>query len=212
MVGEPEQNLLLKAYEAKNSAMISRELHSDKQIQNHIVAHADEIPIYPYCADLVLLPHTLDFGKNPHLILREANICLAPEGHLVIIGFNPYSLWGVRRWVAMRLHMPWRCSFHPSWKIRAWLGVLNYEVVTQKRAIFRPFARRFGLFRKMAFLESFLRLLFPFSGAVYIIVAKKKVFGVTPLRKAKWKRVPEVLSASGVPTPTSSSINREINE
>src|ERR1044071_6712217 len=39
-------------------------------------------------ADLVLLPHVLEFAEHPHQILREVTRVLMPEAHVLIAGFN----------------------------------------------------------------------------------------------------------------------------
>ena len=59
-------------------------------------AAPDFLPIETNSIDLVLLPHILEFSSNPHQILREVQRVLMPEGHVIVCGFNPRSLWGVR--------------------------------------------------------------------------------------------------------------------
>lgn len=56
------------------------------------------LPIESGSMDLTVLPHVLEFSAHPHLILREAHRVLIPEGHIVISGFNPVSLWGAPRY------------------------------------------------------------------------------------------------------------------
>ena len=199
LIGEPEQYRMLKAYQTKCKYLVTN-VHFKAPNVPSLLANPSELPILPNSMELVLLPHTLDFSKQANLILREANIALQPEGYLVITGFNPYSLWGLRRFFSVRMNVPWSGNFYPSWRVREWLGLINYDVLSCKRFLYRPYAYRLGLFKRLAFLESFFRLLFPFSGAVYVIVAKKKVFGVTPLR-SRWKKMPGVIK-NGVVNPT----------
>jgi hypothetical protein len=45
----------------------------------------------------VVLPHTLELARDPHQTLREVERVLVPEGRVVITGFNPASLWGLRQ-------------------------------------------------------------------------------------------------------------------
>ena len=58
------------------------------------LARCHELPIATQSIDLVVLPHVLEFADEPHQILREVDRVLMPEGRLVIVGFNPWSLWG----------------------------------------------------------------------------------------------------------------------
>ena len=55
----------------------------------------DFLPFAEASIDLLLLPHRLEFSERPHQTLREAERVMMPEGHLLISGFNPFSLWGL---------------------------------------------------------------------------------------------------------------------
>jgi SAM-dependent methyltransferase len=57
----------------------------------------DALPFPNQSLDLVLLPHTLELARDPHDTLREVERVLVPEGRVVIVGFNPASLWGLRQ-------------------------------------------------------------------------------------------------------------------
>src|SRR5690606_11525641 len=56
----------------------------------------DELPFRDQSVDLVTLPHVVEFSDDPHQLLREVDRVLRPEGRVVLTGFNPISLWGVR--------------------------------------------------------------------------------------------------------------------
>jgi SAM-dependent methyltransferase len=55
------------------------------------------LPFPANSLDLVALPHTLELHADPHATLREVERVLVPEGRVVICGFNPASLWGLRQ-------------------------------------------------------------------------------------------------------------------
>ena len=44
-----------------------------------VVADHGAIPLQSACADLVVLPHVLEFSSNPHQVLREVSRILMPE-------------------------------------------------------------------------------------------------------------------------------------
>lgn len=54
-------------------------------------------PILTEGVEAVVLQHALDFAYSPHNLLREATRIIRPGGHLLIVGFNPYSYWGIYR-------------------------------------------------------------------------------------------------------------------
>jgi SAM-dependent methyltransferase len=63
----------------------------------HLYADPAYLPFAENSIDLIVLPHVLEFSDNPHPILREAYRVLRPEGQVVLSGFNPFSLWGIKR-------------------------------------------------------------------------------------------------------------------
>lgn len=96
---------------------------------HRIVASADELPVDSDSIDLLLMPHTLEFEPDIHQVLREAERVLKPEGQLHLLGFNPFSLFGIWRWLSLRRR---RCApgcgrFIASWRILDWLRLLKFE-------------------------------------------------------------------------------------
>ncbi len=57
----------------------------------------DALPFASQSIDLVVLPHGLELARDPHETLREIERVLVPEGRVMIVGFNPASLWGLRQ-------------------------------------------------------------------------------------------------------------------
>jgi len=61
-----------------------------------VLGRASALPIGSDSIDAVLLPHTLEFAADPYSIVREADRVLVAEGQLIVMGFRPWSLWGLR--------------------------------------------------------------------------------------------------------------------
>ena len=66
------------------------------------VSNFVELPVASDSQDAVVLHHVLEFVDNPHNMLREVERILVPHGRLVIAGFNPFSLLGLRLFWAIR--------------------------------------------------------------------------------------------------------------
>ena len=66
-----------------------------------------ELPFASQSLDLVVLPHVLEFAAEPHQVLREVERVLIPEGQVIICGFNPASLWGLRQGVRRITRSPY---------------------------------------------------------------------------------------------------------
>lgn len=145
-------------------------------------ADAVSLPIANSVMKLVILPHTLDFCHRPHQALREADRVLSDDGQIVIIGFNPYSQFGLgnvlRRW---RGKPPWNGHFFSRSRITDWLSVLNYQVLESRCFYLRPPINGrwavYGLNR----LEK-LQPWFGAVGAVYLLHARKRTIPLTMVR------------------------------
>ena len=92
------------------------------------VCDADELPFPGDSMDLVILHHTADFSRYPHEVLRESARVLRGEGCIVITGFNPFSLWGLRRLMSRHHGGPWGGRFMPAGRMEDWLRLLGFQV------------------------------------------------------------------------------------
>ena len=160
-------------------------------------------PVATDSIDTVFLPHTLDFAANPRQVLRETERVLIPEGRVIILGFNPWSVWGLWRLFRYRGgQVPWCGSFLGPRRVADWLALLGFDIEQQRPLMFLPPLQRAGVLRRLEILESRgLRWLPLFSGA-YAIRAVKRVSTLTPL-KPMWKNRPRVLPGRAV-EPTAS--------
>ncbi len=78
--------------------------------------------------DVVLLPHVLEAHEDPHGVLRELDRVLRSDGHVVILGFNPVSLWGLRHYLSRRRFPPGCRRLVSEHRLRDWLRLLNFSV------------------------------------------------------------------------------------
>jgi SAM-dependent methyltransferase len=151
-------------------------------------AETDALPLDERSVDLALLPHTLDFSSDPYAVLRETSRVLRPEGHVVILGFNPLSLWGARRLAAQRPRAaPWCAHFFRLARIKDWLALLDFECTDGSMLYYRPPLKGEHAMDRLYFLEQAGDRWWPMMAAVYLVVAKKRVFGMTPL-PVEWKK------------------------
>jgi ubiquinone/menaquinone biosynthesis C-methylase UbiE len=79
--------------------------------------------------DMIIVPHLLEFDTHRFQTMREIERVLKPEGLLVILNFNPWSLW-------VRYQFLWDKKMADSWgghfisraRVLDWLKLLNFEV------------------------------------------------------------------------------------
>lgn len=141
------------------------------------------LPFEADSVDVMILPHVLEFNRDPHQVLREVERSLIPEGHVVILGLNPWSLWGLwRMFLAWRADPPWCGRYLTVSRLRDWLHLLGFDVETTRRVYYRPPLRSVRANQKLAFLEKLGAYLWPVFGAAYIVVGKKRLIPLTPIR------------------------------
>ncbi len=152
-----------------------------------LLARPDALPLQRDSVDVVVLPHILEFEAHPHELLREVERVLVAEGHVVILGFNPWSLWGVWRLLRRRRgHPPWYGVFRGVLRLKDWLALLGFDVVMVRNYFYRPPLRHAGLMRRLGFLERLGRRWWPYLGGAYVLVARKRVVTLTPI-KPRWR-------------------------
>ena len=102
-------------------------------------AKCHELPFATQSIDLVLLPHALEFSDEPHAILREVDRVMMPEGRLIIVGFNPWSLWGLRSALGFsRSEFPWNGHFVSLPRVKDWLALLGFDVSAGRLIAYSP--------------------------------------------------------------------------
>ena len=150
-------------------------------------AAPDFLPIATSSVDLVLLPHVLEFNSNPHQILREVQRILIPEGHVIISGFNPRSLWGIRRWFgSSKYDFPWRGNFIALPRLKDWLALLDFEMTAGRLCCYAPPFSQEKWLHRFNFMEAAGDRWWPISGGVYFLQAVKRVHGMRVIRP-EWK-------------------------
>jgi SAM-dependent methyltransferase len=152
----------------------------------HVRADCRELPLAGGSVDLVVMPHVLEFNDHPHQILREAERVLMPEGSLVITGFNPRSLWGVRRLGTRRPRpTPWNGQFIALPRLKDWLALLGFEVAGGRLACYVPPFTAEKWRERFNFLEPAGDRWWPIAGGVYLLHAIKRVAAMRVM-KPEW--------------------------
>ena len=176
----------------------------------------DALPFDANSLDLVVLPHALELARDPHLALREVERVLVPEGRVVIVGFNPSSLWGLRHWFDRwrgRLGLKARAGrFLPSAgdllgyrRLRDWLRLLSFEVEAGRFGCYRPPVRGQKWLDRFAWAERSGERWWPVFGAVYFVVAVKRVRGMRLVGLVRAQRKLSHAPAPIVATPQHSN-------
>ena len=156
----------------------------------------DALPFPDNSIDLVVLPHALELARDPHHTLREVERVLVPEGRVVIAGFNPASLWGLRQRAGRMkrglglgrqgsLYLPRAGEFIGYWRLRDWLRLLGFEVEAGRFGCWRPPFHSQKWLDRFAWMDRVGDRWWPVLGSVYFVVAVKRVRGMRLVGLAK---------------------------
>jgi SAM-dependent methyltransferase len=164
-----------------------------------IIGRPAQLPVSSDSIDAVLLPHTLEFASDPYAIVREVDRVLVGEGQLLVLGFHPLSLWGLRAFVTRNGYPPGMRRVLSERRVREWLVLLGYEVVAERDYLYcSPWNKRIGPSAGSARL---LRpgLLNPLPPGAYLLKARKRVYTLTPVRP-RLREKPAVIGGLVKPT------------
>ncbi|MCZ2722787.1 SAM-dependent methyltransferase [Marinomonas sp. 15G1-11] len=186
VIQSPLIDLPLSKSHIRNQIMLApiMELGASK---NTIIGLSNELPLDSDGVDVHIMHHSLDLSEAPHDDVREAARTLLPSGRVVIIGFNPWSLWGGRKMASNRLHAPWCSRFISPKRLEDWLKVAGLTLDSVEYICFRPPVRKASWYQSVRHIGRALELTHLPLGGVYIISATKQVRRHIAI-KPRWKR------------------------
>jgi hypothetical protein len=167
-----------------------------------IIGRPSQLPVSSDSVDAALLPHTLEFASDPYAIVREVDRVLVGEGQLLVLGFRPWSLWGMRARASRSGFPPGLRRVLPERRVRDWLVLLGYEVVASRHYLYcSPWSS--GGERAGRILNR--GITYPLPGGAYLLKARKRVYTLTPVRPRFREKQPAVLGGLVKPTTRSQS-------
>lgn len=182
----PVADSWLRAFSAVPCQWIMHFAGKIPSVSQALVHAATEVlPLANNSVNAILLHHTLDIHAAPHSLLRELERVLIPGGHLIVIGWHPWGLWGGysallrSSFFDMPVHwqswldqfIPWDNRFLSPHRLRDWLQLLGFEVEVEQVVSANPW---------LVALQS--PLLQRYVGTFYILSAVKRSDCLTPIR------------------------------
>ena len=168
-----------------------------------------DLPFEAQSVDLIVMPHTLEFTRDPHRLLREAERVLMPEGQLIILGFNSLSLWGARQSVGKVTGRPFVPATHDLiafTRLKDWIKLLGFDLERGRFGCYRPPLMSDQWLARYSFMEAAGDRWWPIFGATYMVKAIKRVRGMRLVGPLKVKK--PVLAAGLAPAATPNTRNQ----
>jgi len=170
----------------------------------------DALPLPSDTIDIVLLHHVLDFSKHPHRDLIEAARLVTAGGHIVIIGFNPLSLFGLYKWfgAVFSSKAVWRHNSLRQGRVVDWLQLLGFQIS------YRPLECDDKPASTLKHLKGILSGQNVSRSAFYLIVAQKMVTPLRPIKSRYWSplKARSLVGLKQVPAEKSCRSTKEIKK
>lgn len=181
---------------------IKHQIHLDITNSRHtVIADAFDLPFIEKSIDTALVCHQLDYCSDPHRLLREVDRIIIDDGYIILTGFNALSIFGFARILPWRKNnLPWSGRMFTPYRIKDWLGVLNYEIIDSD--CYGLFPSRKASSPLNTWLEHSLGRCASSFGSAYFIVARKRTCPLRPI-KPHWKSKRSL-------TPASVSFNNNV--
>ncbi len=179
------------------SALANKTSFEKNSSPSSVISTIEQLPIATDNIDLVIASHSLESSKDPHQVLREIDRVLVPEGHCILIGFNPNPVSRIGQFIKSRFKKDESlCKTRSVTHVKDWFSLLGFEVLDVNYMGMRPVVKNKKLFNTLGWLDRLDEFAGPILANIYVIHAKKQVVAMRPNKKV-W-RAPAVLSGGKV--------------
>lgn len=138
--------------------------------------------------DVVVLQHTMDISSVPQQLIREATRCTAPNGYILITGWNPYGWCSGMRHLGL-FERAWPIGGHAISlsRLQDWLLLLDFQVQARQQYAYQwPFYGNKALLKR---IENWLQQQqWPLANA-YSVLAQKNMPGLIRLSSRSWRPI-----------------------
>lgn len=132
------------------------------------------LPFMDAVFDRVLMVHALEEATAPHGLLREVWRIMAPEGRLVVIAVNRWSLWAQSGATPFGHGRPYSRT-----QLATLLGDAMFEPIASSRALYAPPAAWTPFVRSADAFERVGEFLWPAQGGLVLMEAVKRLYATT---------------------------------
>lgn len=146
---------------------------SDSRVLSTLADEA-RLPFMDAVFDRVLLVHAIEEAPAPHTMLREIWRVMAPEGRLVVIAANRWSLWAQADTTPFGHGRPYSRT-----QLAALLGDSMFEPVVSARALYAPPSTWPPFVRAADAFERVGEIMWPAQGGLVLMEAVKRLYAST---------------------------------
>jgi SAM-dependent methyltransferase len=139
-----------------------------------VLADEARLPFMDAVFDRVLMVHALEEANTPHVMLREIWRVMAPEGRLVVIAANRWSLWAQSDATPFGHGRPYSRT-----QLATLLADAMFEPIVSARALYAPPIRWAPIVRAADAFERVGEVVWPAQGGLVLMEAVKRLYAAT---------------------------------
>lgn len=175
-----------------NDAAAAKATLGDK-FTSYLSASATALPLASASHHAIVVQHAFDQSADVHEAVREAARVMCLGGQIIVVGFNPFSLWGLRRRLSWRWAVsPWRGRLVSLGRMQDWLQLLGFRILETSYSVYRP---PLGAPRAAAAPEHRLGAGLPVGG-IYVMHARKEGPAFNVIRPTRQVARPRLVPAT----------------
>ena len=108
---------------------------------SYLSASVTALPLASASYNASVVQHAFDQTGDVHEAVRECARVMSLGGQIIVLGFNPFSLWGLRRRLSWRFAAaPWRGRLVSLGRMTDWLQLLGFRILETSYSVYRlPF-------------------------------------------------------------------------
>ena len=138
---------------------------------SYLSASVTALPLASASQHAVVVQHAFDQSHDVHDAVRECARVICLGGQMIVLGFNPFSLWGLRRRLSWRFaDTPWRGRLVSPGRMQDWLQLLGFRILESTYGVYRV---PFGTPRPPLHVERHGGAGLPIGG-IYVLHARKE--------------------------------------
>lgn len=155
-----------------------------------VYANFEQLPFEAGSIDTVIVHHCHEFADSPQQVLREVERVTVNGGHVIIVGFNPFSFMGLQSLIARFLPRSiWHNHLVNRHRMVDWLTLLGFQC--QQQFFGYPLLEKNCKSASSRLLRVFYALMEKLPlGSFYCISAVKRQAAITPDVSYWLKRTP----------------------
>jgi hypothetical protein len=143
------------------------------------VSPISDIPLDKHSVDCVIAPLSIEMlSLNDHLLIEMDRI-LKPMGHLVFLGVNPFSFYGLGlKWGRVPFLKDAISGLTSSLTLKRRLVRMGYRQVTHRNFYYIPPVTQSNTIHRLEFFNEVGKMLWPFPAGFYCLVVQKHQYNL----------------------------------